>query len=228
MRRIVLLAAVATVAVPIVASADHKPGHVKNPGPNVGDPTISATPNPVLWGRSVVITGRLKGGDNGGKTIELQHDPYPFGTTYDPVATATTSADGEYSFTVEPDRNTNYRTVAKVDPERFSPNLRVSVRLRVTRRVDDHTPARGQVVTFTGTVTPAHDGRSVYIQRRTPSGGWRTVAITTLTDAGAADPDRSTYARDLRINRDGIFRVRVTTHGDHVGNKSRRVRLDVP
>jgi hypothetical protein len=212
------------VGMPMIATADHKPGH-GNPGPNVGDPTISATPNPVVWGRSVRIAGRLKGGDNAGKTIELQHDPHPFGTTYEKVATTVTSADGVYAFSVLPDRNTNYRAVAKLDPEQFSPNLQVGVRMRVTRQVSDTTPNAGQVVTFTGRVRPAHDGRTVYIQRRRSDGSWRTKATAVLTDGGDVD---SVYSQELRISRDGVYRVLVRTHDDHLGNRSRRVRLDVP
>ena len=218
------MAAGMAFALPIVATADHKPGH-GNPGPNAGDPTISATPNPVLWGRSVTITGGLKGNDSAGKTIELQHDPFPFGTTYEKVATTTTNADGDYTFSVVPDRNTNYRTVAKLEPEQLSPNLTVGVKMRVTRQVSDSTPNVGQVVTFTGRVRPAHDGRTAYIQRRRSDGSWRTKATTVLKDGGDVD---SVYSHELRITRDGVYRVLVKTHGDHLGNKSRRVRLDVP
>jgi hypothetical protein len=226
-RALLATAGVATglaFALPIVATADHKPGH-GNPGPNAGDPTISATPNPVLWGASTKISGGLKGNDSAGKTIELQHDPFPFGTTYETVASTTTNADGDYTFTVVPDRNTNYRAVAKLEPEQLSPNLQVGVRMRVTRRVSDTTPKVGQVVTFTGRVRPAHDGRTVYIQRRRSDGAWRTKATAVLTDGGDVD---SNYSQELRISRDGVYRVLVKTHDDHLGNKSRRVRLDVP
>lgn len=218
------MAAGMAAAMPIGAAADHKQGH-GNPGPNAGDPTISATPNPVVWGRSVRITGRLKGSDRGGKTIELQHDPHPFGTTYETVATTTTNADGDYAFNVLPDRNTNYRAVAKVATEQFSPNLQVGVRVRVTRQVSDTTPNIGQVVTFTGRVRPAHDGATVYVQRRRADGSWRTKARAVLADGGDVD---SRYTRELRITRDGVYRALVKTHADHLGNKSRRVRLDVP
>jgi hypothetical protein len=215
------------LTVPLVATADHRPGHPPKPPKGTGNLTISAAPNPVLFGRSVTISGRLRGNDNGGKTIELQHDPYPFATEYNPkpTATTTTQADGDYSFTVRPEVRTNYRTVAKIEPEARSDNQTVGVKVRITRRVSDNTPRRGQVVTFTGTVTPAHDGRTVYIQRRRSTGSWRTVATTRLKDDGAS---RSVYRRGLRINRDGTYRVKINTHADHTGNKTRRVRLDVP
>jgi hypothetical protein len=221
-----LLAAalVAMLVVPLLATAA-KP--VKKP-PGTGNLTIGASSNPVKYGFSVTISGTLRGSDNAAKKIELQHDPYPYGTTYDTLATTTTDAKGNYSFTVKPVKNTNFRTVAKTNPQALSDNLQVGVKLRVTRTVDDFTPDRGQPVTFSGTVVPSHDGRTVYIQRRRKDGTWHNVATTTLTDAGADKPTTSNYSRDLRIYRDGLFRMRVRSHGDHVGNKSRRIRLDVP
>lgn len=226
MNRVTLLGLAAGAAlmltVPLIATADHRPGHTKG----TGNLTITASPNPVKFGRSTTISGTLRGRDNAGKTIVLQHDPYPY-VAYEKkqVAQTTTNADGDYTFTVTPEVNTNYRTVAKIEPEARSDNQTVGVKVRITRRVSDHTPRRGQVVTFTGTVKPAHDGRTVYIQRRRSDGTWRKVATTKLD---AAPGDVSTYERDLRINRDGTYRVKINTHGDHIGNKTRRVRLDVP
>ena len=228
LRAIVVATAVAMSA-PLIATAGHKPNHPSKP-PGTGNLTINVTPNPVLFGRTVTISGRLRGGDNAGKTIELQHDPYPFATAYEsaPVATTTTNSQGDYSFTVRPKLNTNYRTVAKIEPEARSDNRQVGVRMRITRRVSDRTPARGQIVTFTGKVKPNHDGRRVAIQRRRRTGTWRTVARPRLKPPTPYAIGVSVYSRDLRINRDGVFRVKINSHGDHVGNKTRRVRLDVP
>ncbi len=100
--------------------------------------------------------------------------------------------------------------------------------MKVSRRVSDRTPTRGQPVTFSGFVSPAHDGRQVYIQCRNSDGRFVTVAQATLTDAGAERPMSSAYTRTLRIYRDGTFRVMVRSDGDHMRNVSRRIRLDVP
>ena len=218
------------LSAPLIATADHKPGH-QSPPKGTGNLTITATPNPVLFGRSVTISGRLRGGDNSGKTIVLQHDPFPYGATYNPqqVAQTTTNAQGDYTFTVGPRVNTNYRTVAKIEPEARSDNRTVGVRMRITRRVSDRTPERGQLVTFRGTVKPNHNGRRVAIQRRRSTGTWRTVARPQLTGTVPyAIGGASVYRKALRINRDGVFRVKINSHGDHIGNKTRRIRLDVP
>lgn len=213
-----------TLALPLVASAHHKPGHQQG----TGNLTIRTSTNPVLYGRFATFTGRLSGSDNGGKTIELQHDPFPFGTSYDGLTTTVTNAQGEYTVSGNPDRNTNYRTVANTDPQARSDNLTIGVRMRINRRVSDRTPAKGQIVTFRGTVKPAHDGRRVLIQRRRSTGTWRTVARPRLRPPTPYAIGASVYRRGLRINRDGVFRVRIKTHADHIGNITRRVRLNVP
>jgi serine protease len=232
MRKTALTATVvaigAAIAMPLGASADHKPGH--NPGGDGGNPelTISATPNPVLWANAVTITGRLRGPDNGGKTVELQSNPFPYPGPYETLASKTTDAQGDYSFQAVPARYTDYRVVARTSPDVTSGEVRARVRMRINRRVSDTTPDVGQVVTFTGRVAPAHDGRTVYVQRRNARGVWRTKASATLVDSGDAKPANSAYSAELRVNRDGVYRVLIRRDEDHLGNKTRRVRLDVP
>lgn len=225
------VAAGLALGVPFVATADHKPGHDKGPpGGGNQELTIFVEPNPVLWGRSATINGRLRGQDNAGKTIELQENPHPYPGPFKPVATATTNDRGDYSFRVRPAEHTKYRAVAKLAgaADVTSGEVLALVRMRVTRRVDDRTPRRGQAVTFSGTVKPEHDGRTVYLQRRRADGTWRTRARAKLADAGPTNPNVSVYSRSLRIYRDGVWRARVRADANHLGNKSGRVRLDVP
>lgn len=225
MRTLFAAAAIAAIAlsVPLGASAKHKPGHQ----PGTGNLSIKASPNPVLIGRQTTFTGKLTGGDNAGKTIELQHDPWPYGTTYESLTSTATNSKGEYTVTAMPDRNTNFRTVAALTPEARSDNVLVLVRVRITYRVSDTTPARGQLVTIAGNVRPAHNGRRVLIQRRRASGSWRTVAKPKLHAAPYGVEGASEYSRALRINRNGVYRVRIKSHADHVGNKTKRFRLVV-
>ena len=226
-----VVAAVATVAlmVPLMATAAKKPP--KSPtGPNP-DLTIAAGTNPVPFGKTTTITGRLRGQDNAGKTIELGENPYPFrmgGNPFKSVGTATTDANGDYSFTITPELNTNYRVrTTDVDPEQVSGPVFVRVKMRITRSVDDRTPAKGQTVTFAGKVRPAHDGDTVLIQRRRPTGTWRTLQNVTL-EPGPPGEDSSAYDAQVTILRDGVWRARIKRDEDHLGNRSRRIRLDVP
>ena len=220
------VALTAGIAMPIGASADHQPGHDKGGGSN--DLTIVASPDPVVWGNTLTITGRLRGPENAAKTIELQENPFPYPGPFRPVGAPTTTNDkGQYTFRVKPSRNTDYRAVAKTTPEVISPSVRSRVRMRISRRVDDRTPAPGTVVMFSGFVGPAHDGRTVYIQRRNRDGLWRTKATTKLVDAGAEKPLYSAYARGLKIAKDGVYRVAIRRDADHLGNRTRVVRLNV-
>ena len=226
------VAAGLALGVPLVATADHRPGHDKGGQPDGANRelTIKVEPSPVRFGRSVTISGTLRGPENAGKPVELQENPHPYPGPFEPLATATTNDRGNYSFRVAPSEHTKYRVVQPVQgaSDIASGEVLALVRMAVTRRVDDHTPRRGQTVTFTGTVGPDHDGRTVYIQRRRPDGTWRTKAMTVLDDAGPTRPDESVYSRDLRIYRDGVYRALVRADANHLGNKSRRVRLDVP
>ena len=224
-----IAASAATVAllVPLVATAGHNPGHKGPGGPNP-DLTISADPNIVRFGKTTTISGRLRGPDNAGKTIELGENPFPFrdNDKFKSVGTTTTDSNGDYSFQVTPELNTNYRTRAEVEPEEVSGPVFVRVRMRITRRVDDRTPERGQAVTFTGKVVPEHDDGNVLLQRRRPSGTWRTLANVGL-EPGLPTEDNSVYTAEVEIKRDGVWRAKIRRDEDHLGNKSRRIRIDV-
>ena len=227
-----IAAAVATVAliVPLAATATHRPGHKQPGGPNANpNLSIGAEPNPVPFGKTTTISGKLTGSDNASKTIELGENKYPFrdNDPFKKIAETTTDANGDYSFTVTPELNTNYRTLAKTDPQQVSSAAFVRVKMRISRSVDDTTPDRGQTVTFTGKVAPAHDGDTVLIQRRRPTGTWRTLQNVPL-QPGPGGEDSSEYSAQVTINRDGVWRARIRRDEDHLGNRSRRIRLDVP
>jgi hypothetical protein len=99
----------------------------------------------------------------------------------------------------------------------------VLVRPLVGLLVSDRTPRTGSLVTFRGTVRPAHDGRTVLIQRRTSTGSFTTVARTSLRDAGTT---YSSYSRRIRVNRDGVYRTKLAGDADHVNGFSRAVTID--
>ena len=204
------LAAVA-LAIPLIAGAQKPP----KPGPT--DLTISAKPAAITFGQSSTISGQLKTQDKANKPVDLQEKPAGE-KALKTVQTKNTEQSGAYSFSVKPVKNTRYRVVAKVSPPITSGEVEVPVRFRVGLRLSDYTPAAGQRVRFSGSVLPEHDGRVVYIQKRTSSGGWRGIARTTLRDAGTT---RSVYSRRIRISRDGTFRARVVRDADHATGTSR-------
>ena len=207
------IAAVAVVAaaLPLVAQADHKPGH--KPGPGGADITLAARPGTTVFQGATVLSGRLKGPGNGGAKVTLREDEYPFGAGDKPVATATTDANGDYSFTRRPASNTTYQAVA--GPVR-SARVLVNVRIRMSLYVSDATPRVGQIVRFKGRACPDHDGLLVRIQRRTRTGAYRTVRRTTLKPATRC----SIYSRRFRIHRDGTYRASADD-ANHATGRSR-------
>ncbi len=205
--RIALALGTAALAVtPMAAQAAKPPKPPKSPAP--GKLTLTATPNPVKYGSAVTLAGKLNGANNGGQTVTLRSDPFPF-ATFKNVATATTNATGDYSLTQKPLVNTHYQTTQGGNTSGI---VAVLVRPRVSLRLSDYTPKRGQLVTFSGRVCPQHDGSTLLIQRHY-STGYRTVRKTTLRDIPGSTCSR--YKRALRIYRDGRYHTAIARHGDH-------------
>jgi hypothetical protein len=196
-----------------------------NPPPPQNAVTIAAAPAAVTFGRATTISGQVSGPGNGGVQVTLEQNPYPFtgGFKATPVTT-TTNATGGYTLSVTPSANTRYRVTVKTSPPVTSPETLVTVRVGVTLRLSDSTPAVGQSVKFSGIVVPAHNGKVAQIQKRTSTGAWRTIASATLVATtplnGVA---RSKYAKRIRIRHKGTFRVRVNpADGDHAAGFSGR------
>lgn len=219
---VIVAIAVVAVAMPMIARADHKPGHP--PGqpkpPGAADLTLAAQPTLTVFQGSTVISGRLKGPDNAGKTVVLREDEFPFGKGAKDVATTTTDAKGDYTFTRRPARNTAYQAIVGTT---VSPAVLVKVRIRMSLRVSDATPRVGQLVRFRGRACPAHDGLPVRIQRKTANGAFVTVRRSTLRGSTAC----STYTRRFRVYRDGTYRV-TSDDADHARGFSRERFLNTP
>jgi hypothetical protein len=219
--RVVALGALAIAAFPVAAGAHHRPGHGGGPG-GVGL-TVAAKPNPVVFGRSVALSGRLTGRNNSGKTVQLQADAFPYEGNFLNVGSDATSTSGAWATTHRPAVNTRYRSRQGSTVSAF---LLVRVRIRTSLRLSDRTPRAGRRVRFYGRACPQHDGARVRIQRRTRTRRWRTVRRTRLRDIPGSTCSR--YSRRARIFRDGTFRaVVVSPDADHANGISRRRRIDV-
>ena len=220
---VLVLAAV----VPVGASATHRPDHnpggqqppsyqIPKPGPA---PSLSLTAKPVttIFQSATTLSGRLTASSRAGQFVVLRADEYPFNGDV-PVAATKTASNGTYSFTRRPARNTLFRTTV------FgirSPTVRVNVRIRMSLSVSDSTPQVGQRVRFSGRACPTHDGLLVRIQRRTRTGGYRTVRRTRLRAATRC----SVYRRTFRIYRDGRHRA-TADDADHARGFSRSRVVD--
>ncbi len=201
-------------------------GNSNKPPPAANAVSLDAKPNPVVFGSSTTLSGKVTGDTKAGVVIRFEQDTTkPYGDKYTASAqTATTQNGGQFTLTFKPTVNTQLRAIAQASPPVTSNARLVMVRTLVGLRISDSTPRRGSLVTFSGSVFPAHDGAKALIQRRTSTGGWLTVARPGLRDAGAA---KSTYTRRLRIFRDAVYRVKVAGDGDHVNGFSRLRTLTV-
>jgi hypothetical protein len=218
MKRIVLLAA---IVVPVLAAL--VPQAASAP-PGKGDLTISAKPATITFGQATTISGKVKGPPSGPISVTLQQNPYPFTDGFEEAGTTLSANNGNYAFSgLRPGLNTRYRAATLVPPDTSS-EVEVQVRIKVVLRLSDRTPSAGQRVRFFGTAAPQHDGRTVRIQRQTPTGGWTTVARTRLQDAG---DERSKFGRRMRVRRDGVYRARVYRDADHATGTSGRKSVDV-
>lgn len=216
-------AAIAAASVSISVAGAQKP--TKPPKPTTTAVSLDAKPTIVVFGATSTLSGAVSGSQNSGVTVRLESDDTrPYGDSYKPTGrTAVTAANSRYSFAVVPGVNTQYRVVAQTSPNVTSPARLVLVRIKVGLKVSDSTPRSGSRVLFSGSVFPAHDGRTALIQKRSPTGRWVTVTSTTLRDAGTT---RSSYSRRIRITRDGTYRVKVSGDADHVNGFSRTRTLD--
>ena len=189
--------------------------------------TIAATPASIPYGKASAITGQVVGPDNAGVKLTLQSRPAGVqGAQFADTTTGTSDAAGNYSFGVVPLVNTEYQVIAKTKPDTTSPVQLVKVRFAVTLKLSDKTPRKGKRVRFSGRVTPAHDGASALIQRRTKTGKFRTVAKALLKPSTTTQ-GVSVYSKRVRIKRSGVYRVRVLTDGSHATGTSRKRRIRV-
>jgi hypothetical protein len=201
------------VAVPAAVTA-------QKPSKQPGQLSLSGVPNPVKFGKSVTISGKLAGPGKAKKDVTLSEDPFPV-DDLTRVGTATVDDQGDYSFVRSPTVNTRYQTrQGGLESE----ILTVSVSPRVSLHVGDRTPAAGKRVRFSGRVCPQHDGASLAIQRRRAPRRWRTVAQVVTADAG---DECSTYWRRRRVRRDGVYRTFFSGDADHAAASSRARRIDV-
>jgi hypothetical protein len=195
-------------------------GSVSAAKPGSGQLTIAASKPQVTFSRSVVISGQLKAAPVAAQQVQLQSTEFPF-NNFNTVATATTDASGNYTFTTTPNKSSRYRVVTVTKPKTTSPEAQVNVAIKVTRRVSDATPARGQRVRFRGSAAPALAGRPVTIERRAANGSWKAAATTTLNA-------QSKYAKRIKIRRSGIYRATVAgTDPSLLTGHSRRIKLKV-
>jgi hypothetical protein len=203
-----LLTALAAGTVPAVGNAAPRRNHGL---------TINASPHSIIAGQSVLIYGRLRGGNVDDQAIVLYQHLAGFGGGYTAVGSTTTDSGGYYKF---PQSNvlTNRSWFTR---ERDNPRIHSrTVFERVAALVTPPTTSSSTVetnhrVVFTGTVTPpVHAFDRVLLQQQVnESDDWRTLKVGRLNGASA-------YSIAYRFRVPGQRDLRVVFPGDRRNTKA--------
>jgi hypothetical protein len=183
---------------------------------------ILASPNPVLFGNPAVVQGTLSGTGNGGRTVVLQANPFPYTAGFANLGNPElTTSIGGFSFPILGlTQATQLRVVTTTKPAVVSPVALEGVAVRITAHVKR--TRRSNHPRIYGTVTPAVDGMQVAFMRVT---GGRDVLVsgTLLKHRNATS---SKFSRVVHINKRGLYRVLVrVTNGAQTSNYSSPLRI---
>jgi hypothetical protein len=176
---------------------------------------ILASPNPVLWGDTVVVQGTLSGTGNAGRAVFLQGAPFGSLAFQNIGNGQLTDANGGFSFPLlGMTTSTQFRVVTNTKPQVISPVVAEGVAVRVAAHV--RRTHRAHFARIYGTVTPAVDGAEVGILRIAHGRG----NLAGGTRLRHRDATSSKFSRVVRVQR-GIYRVLVrVTNGAQVSNYS--------
>lgn len=184
--------------------------------------TLTASSNPVVYGRGVTLSGKLGGSKVSGVTVKLQTTAFPFAAPFADTGNALKSnSRGEYAFSL-PAVTTTTRALVVVDglPPFFSTPVVVRSAARtgitsLTRRADGHVVVRGRMI-------PATSQGVVALQRQSSSGAkWLPLKRAHVRSDGR-------YSITLRA-RKAAMNVRAVglphDGGAHVSGTSRTVKV---
>ena len=157
----------------------------------------------VVWGGGLSLGGRVTGPGSVALTVALQQQRFPFEVGFAEIATARTSKDGGYLFTIDNLFGaTRYRVVTRTQTVITSPVATVRAAVRAGIRVRKRSRKRARIE---GSIVPAVHG-VVSLQRRLASGRWTQVKRATVRPGSSA---RSRY-------RFRVFRARKVTRAYRV------------
>jgi hypothetical protein len=140
------------------------------------------TPNPVPFGRTVVVSGQIVGTGSNGAQVSLFGHPFPYTAPLTQFGnTVLADKNGNYAFVLAHAlSNSLFEVRAKTSPPFTStPQQQLHVSSTITMHVPSRVKRRHRVH-FWGNVQPAQDGVVVEIQKRLSNGKWALFTRTTL------------------------------------------------
>jgi hypothetical protein len=174
--------------------------------------SLTAAPNPVVFGSFTTLSGALSGTGNSGRPVQLQQNPFPFTSGFANAANAQlTDAQGSFSFTLlSVPLTTQYRVVVADRPSVVSPVATVSVAVVVRTSITHRNVRRGARVRFSGTVRPAVPNVPFAVQKQGTGGRWVTVSGSITRPGGTG---YAVYGKTIRVKRGGRYRIFVGASG---------------
>jgi hypothetical protein len=213
--------------------------------------TIAASFDPILFGQSVTISGKLTVG-SGERPVTLLARTR--GQRFASIAQAMTNAGGEYSFPAQtPTESTFYRVTASASntcppsttkPPTAAPKsptacpmlvrnpelhgvksavLYEGVRDILTAQVSATTVQAGQPLTFSGSVAPDHTGHVVYLERENAAhNGFHVVQVSYVTSGSVYSIVHRVYDAGTKV-----YRVYIPGGPDNLGAASQPFTITV-
>jgi 5-hydroxyisourate hydrolase-like protein (transthyretin family) len=163
---------------------------------------IESSQDPLPFGGSATITGQAPGQAHAVVTLLARTAR----GHYTPIATATTDEQGRYSFPVQkPPVSMYYRVKSAA---RSSAVLYQGVKYVLTAAPSAGSVSSGQPLTFSGLVSPAKAGHTIYLERQNAQGtNFHVVAIGSVAADGSYSITRTFFAP-------GSYVLRVKIPGD--------------
>jgi hypothetical protein len=187
---------------------------------------ISASPSPVPFGDTFILSGTLFGTGHAGRVVALQANPFPYLQGFKTLGNPeVTNSLGGFSFPVVGMLvNTQLRVVTASAPFISSPVLVQGVAVRVSFHVHRvHRHRRGRYYRMYGTVAPAEAGARVGFQLLRPGLPSLNLGGTFVR---SATPTVSSFSTVVRIRHRGVYQALVqVSDGSHVSAYSEPIRI---
>jgi hypothetical protein len=169
--------------------------------------TLSASPNPIVFGAGTTVAGQLTGTGNAGKQVVMQQRAFPYTAGFTNVGNAVvTDANGAFTFAALALPATTQIRVQTTDGKVTSPVATVAVAVKVETRVGTYRITAGHKLRFSGVIHPGREGAQYAVQKLGRSGQWVTVAGG-ITHKGSQN--FSGFSRHVRIRHSGRYRIYV-------------------
>ena len=178
--------------------------------------TILTSADPISYGGSVVISGEAAGAPNAPLTLLTRTKA----GTFKPVATTTANGEGKYAFPAQTTLASSFYRVQGAN--RRSAVLYQGVKYVLSVVPGASSVQSGQPFSVTGTVTPAHAGHEIYLQRLSPQGLWHVVAVGTVAADGSYAISHVFFAPGT-----DVLRVKIPGDPENGGTASPQFNLAV-